>query len=715
MRSLRTRMLFEILTSMTLLFLVAFTLIGYLVTRTLTVDGHAEAVSLAQLDAQTVDRFLSTAADTAQCMGSAIEALKAEGMTNRKVLLRLVRANLEAHPGFLATWAIFEPNAWDEGTGRGEQFVPYAWRKDGEIGSSDSDNAEDYAGEVVKDYYALPKSSGAAVLLEPYQDQTAKGTYVLETSICVPLHDAKGNFLGVCGVDLSLDGLSDMVGRLSLFTSGSFMIVSPGGEIVAYRDTSKLMTKLSDFATADLSAAVTRTVESSRGATVEGKVFHAVEPIVVSGIDRPWALVASVPSDEVQADARRIVLFIVGVCLLTLLVVTLVIVAFSARLTAPLKAISGSFAVLASGDLTGKIEVGTRDEIGELATSYNSLTSNLSALFGKIKSATKQLSGVGSELRESMARASRNIAEMNESIALVRDRTREEAESVGRTTGSIGEILKTIETLREMIERQSSAVVESSAAVEQMVMNIRSIDRNMTSLGEGFGAVLEASHEGLKRISEAKDRAGSVAERSESLQDTNKIIASIAARTNLLSMNAAIEAAHAGEAGRGFAVVADEIRKLAENAAGGAKDTGRELSTLRGTIADVVASTDNAEAAFQKILSSVDQVSGLVDAVKSAMNEQSAGGAQVLEAIGQINGITQGVRTEADDMLRGNRAIGEELARLTEASAAVGLSLDSISEAASTIGASASRVDELSRKNEESIRLVESEAANFKT
>ncbi|MDA8427494.1 MAG: methyl-accepting chemotaxis protein [Treponema sp.] len=708
-------MLVQVLTAMTLLFLVAFTLIGYLVTKTLTVDGHAEAVSLAQLNAQTVDRFLSTAADTAQCMGAAIEALKAEGVSDRKVLLSLVRSNLAVHPDFLATWALFEPNAWDKGEGKGEQFVPYAWRKDGQIGTSNSDSAEDYAGEVVKDYYALPKSSGKMVLLEPYRDQTETGTYVLETSVCVPLRDAKGAFLGVCGVDLSLDGLSAMVGKLSLFASGSFMIVSPGGKIVAYRDTNKLMTSLSDLASADLVAAVTRTTGSSRSSTVEGKVFHAVEPIQVAGIDQSWALVASVPADEVSSDARRIVFLIVGVCLLTLLVVTLVLVTFSARLTAPLKAITGSFAHLASGDLSGKVGVDTRDEIGALATSYNALTSNLSALVGKIKAATGQLSVVGSELTASMGRATSSLGKMAESVELVRFSAGEESESVERTTGAVGEIVKTIETLREAIERQSAAVVESSAAVEQMVMNIRSIDRNMASFDEGFHAVVETSREGLERISEAKRKASSVAERSESLLDANKIIASIAARTNLLSMNAAIEAAHAGDAGRGFAVVADEIRKLAESASDGSQETGRELSTLKGTIAEVVSSTDNAEAAFQKILASIDGVSGIVDAVKSAIDEQSAGGAQVLEAIGQINDITQRVRTEADDMLRGNRAIGDELRRLSQASAAVSESMDSISEAAATIGEAAGRVGELTRKNEESIRLVENEAAIFRT
>ncbi|HTX73116.1 MAG TPA: hypothetical protein VMC79_09850, partial [Rectinemataceae bacterium] len=336
------------LVTMSALFLAAFTFAGYLITKTLTADGQDRATRLAQLNGQAVARLLTSAADTARGLGADIEALRSEGVRDRKVLLHIVRSTLALHADFLATWAIFEPNAWDRGGGGGEQFVPYAWRKGGTIDVSDSDSAEDYAGELAKDYYALPKSSDSPVLLEPYSDQTETGTFVLETSLCVPLHDAAGAFIGVCGVDVSLDRLSEMVSSLTLFKTGTFTVLSPGGLIVASPDKKKLMTKLSDSAGPELVSAANGVMSNSLPVSLRGSALQTIEPIAVPGVAHPWALIASVPLNEVQRDARNFVFILIAVCLLSLLLVTLVLVGFVTRISLPIGRISLSFTRLAA-------------------------------------------------------------------------------------------------------------------------------------------------------------------------------------------------------------------------------------------------------------------------------------------------------------------------------------------------------------------------------
>jgi methyl-accepting chemotaxis protein len=715
MRSLRARLVILVLASAVVLFGIALTVIGILVTHSLVDSAHKDAVMSAEREAQTVTTLLSGAAQTAATVGASLEALKAEGVTKRNVLVRLVREQVTAHPDLLACWALFEPDAWDKSRGGGEQFVPYAWRKNGEVGYSESDNADDYAGEIVKDYFALPKRDRKMVFIEPYKDETEKGTFVLETTAAVPLLDSKGRFFGVSGVDVSLDSLSDIVKWFTLFKTGSSMVVSESGMIVASPHRELLAKTVAETEYPEVAEAIKKTLATGETTTLTGTVFRAVVPINLTETGQKWAFVVSVPTSEILEGPTRILWIIAVTAALTLAALSVLLVLFTGRVTAPIKAIAASFAQLSTGDLTLKVPVTRKDEVGRLAESFNSLTETLSELIAGVKESAVALTAVGTELSANMGVTSISLAEMTERIEVVKGRISEETGSVMETSSAVEEITRTIASLDGMIQSQAAAVIESSASIQEMVANIRSINDTMESLGGRFQTLLEASAEGKERIRDAKDQATSMATQSETLQETNRLISTIAAQTNQLSLNAAIEAAHAGEAGKGFAVVAGEIRKLAELTAAQSKDTARELTTLRENIAGVVSSTDTAEASFEKILASVEEVSGLVDTVKLALAEQSTGSGQILEALGQINTITQEVQAGGKEMQTGSTTIITEVQRLSDASLAVEASMREISEAAHTISDAAGQVSGLSEENERRIRQVVEGMARFGT
>jgi methyl-accepting chemotaxis protein len=715
MRSLRARIILYVLTAAAVVFIAAAVGLGLFVTRTLVDAAHTETVKSAEREALTVARVASEAAATARSIAASIKALKAEGVTRRSVLTRILQQQVADHPDLLACWAIFEPDAWVKSQGRGEQYLPYAWRKEGKVGSADSDSAEEYAQELAADYYTQPKAAKKMVFIEPYADETEKGTNVLETSVCVPLFDSHDRFYGVCGVDLSLDSLSDIVKWFSLFKTGSASIVSQGGTIIAHPNKEFLAKSTSTVEFPEVAEALTKAAEGSDTVTLSGPIFRALVPIELSNTTQKWVFSAQVPTAEIMEGPRRLIVIFFIAAAVCLGILTIVLVSFTGRITAPIKAIAGSFTVLSTGDLTQQVTVKSRDEVGQLGVSLNTLTTTLSGLVGDIKKSAAGLNTVGTELSANMGVTTLSLAEMAERIATVQERIAEESGSVMETSSAVEEISSTIRSLNGMIQNQAAAVLESSASIQEMVANIRSINDTMEALGTRFRSLVDASGEGMEKIRDAKDQAASVASQSETLLETNKLISTIAAQTNQLSLNAAIEAAHAGEAGKGFAVVAGEIRKLAELAAAQSKDTARELTTLRQNIDSVVSSTDTAEAAFQKILASVEEVSGLVESVKMALGEQSTGSGQVLEALGQINTITEEVQSGAKEMETGSTTIITEVQRLNDASQAVEASMKEISDAARTISEVAGQVSALSIENEAKIRAVMEGIGKFHT
>ena len=188
----------------------------------------------------------------------------------------------------------------------------------------------------------------------------------------------------------------------------------------------------------------------------------------------------------------------------------------------------------------------------------------------------------------------------------------------------------------------------------------------------------------------------------------------IASQTNLLSMNAAIEAAHAGEAGKGFAVVAGEIRKLAESAGKQSKTIAEVLKKIKDAIDMITVSTNTVMENFQSIDEYVRTVSEQEANIRNAMEEQGQGSRQILEAIGQLNGITRMVKQGSAEMLGGSKGVITESRNLELASNEIAGSVMEMTNGADQINAAISRVSEISVTNKEHINTLFAEVSKFK-
>lgn len=225
-----------------------------------------------------------------------------------------------------------------------------------------------------------------------------------------------------------------------------------------------------------------------------------------------------------------------------------------------------------------------------------------------------------------------------------------------------------IRTLADGSTEMASCVVESSSSIEQMVANVQSITRVLEQNAQSVQSLEDASETGREGLDHIAALISQIAGQSDGMIEASTVIQRIASQTNLLAMNAAIEAAHAGQYGRGFAVVADEIRKLAESAGAQASSISKVLKNLKGLIDQTTDSSREAQRRFGQVLSLTAQVREQEAVIRNAAEEQNIGGKQVLEALTQINLLTTTVKDQSADLLRSSTEILSEITRLAQMS-----------------------------------------------
>jgi len=388
-----------------------------------------------------------------------------------------------------------------------------------------------------------------------------------------------------------------------------------------------------------------------------------------------------------------------------------------ASISRRIDAISRAFRDIAEGegDLTRTIEVALKDEIGELARNFNSFTGSLRTLVGHVKDEARSLSDGMSNLAANMNETASAVHEIAATIDAIRQSSVVQGASVTESSKTVEEIGKRVGILSAAIDRQAENVSASSASIEEMVANVQSVTTNVERMGSYYEKLEERSGAGREAMRLAATQAKDIDLKSETLREANALIAGIAARTNLLAMNAAIEAAHAGEAGMGFAVVADEIRKLAESAASQSKNVAKNIDSIRAAIGGVVTSSAGAERAFDEITEQIALLSRLQDEVKYSMEEQSQGSAHILDSLSSINALTQEVREEAARAREGSASVLQVMEKLTRLTAELESGMGEMAAGAEQIRAAATSTNELALAATDSVKLLASETEKFKT
>ena len=367
-----------------------------------------------------------------------------------------------------------------------------------------------------------------------------------------------------------------------------------------------------------------------------------------------------------------------------------------------------------TGDLTYRLQVIGKDETSDVSHYFNRFIETLHTMISDVKSESDQIERISIALEERSEIIKNDIEGISSNVSDLNFHTEEQSASVTETSSTIHQIAKNIESLTGQIEGQSASVTESSAAIQQMVSNINSISSNLDKAGNGFEELLSASNTGRDSMQHVIELVKDVSSQSEHLLETNEIIDAIASQTNLLAMNAAIEAAHAGEAGKGFSVVSDEIRKLAESSSEQSKVIEVELKKVVTTIGSIVDASANADNAFGAVADRIKEANGLIQEIRMAMREQNEGSRQVLEALDEIQNITIQIRDGSLEMNQGAAMILKEMTRLENISLKVQQSTQNIARTSDTIAQTIEEIQEVTSQNSQAVRTLNEITGRFK-
>ena len=386
---------------------------------------------------------------------------------------------------------------------------------------------------------------------------------------------------------------------------------------------------------------------------------------------------------------------------------------FSERIVRPIIRIKMVLKNIGEGDLTKQNDVRRTDEIGDIANSLNLTVQKVNSLVVSIKDQTNVLSDVGRELSLDMDETAVSVNQIGGNIRSIQDQTVRQLASVVQTNAAMEQITGNIRQLNEQIDRQARSVSISSAAIEEMLANVSSVTRTLEANAENVQELAAASDHGRADLSAVYSSIREITNESESLLEISGVIGNIASQTNLLSMNAAIEAAHAGNAGRGFAVVADEIRKLAESSGTQAKNVSRALARMKQTLEGISKATEKVLLQFEAIDKEINAVSEQDRGIRDAMSEQRAGSNDILSAIGDLNGITTTVKTGSIAMLSGSTEIIKESANMSRITDEVAKGIREIVVGVAQIDTVVGKVRELSRSNKASIDSLVDDVSKF--